>query len=87
VPELPFEVAVAVRLDDEAGAAGLVFHADGGDRHYGFYPSGGQLRLTRFEGPDVYSWKILAQVPAPRTDPANGTRSRCASKRIAFVVL
>jgi len=32
---------VTVKLDNEAGAAGLVFHADGGDRHYGFYPSGG----------------------------------------------
>jgi regulator of sirC expression with transglutaminase-like and TPR domain len=58
-PELPFEVAVTVRLDDESGAAGLVFHADGGDKHYGFYPSGGKLRLTRFDGPDVYSWTIL----------------------------
>lgn len=58
-PALPFEVSVRVRLDDEAGAAGLVFHADGGDKHYGFYPSAGKLRLTRFEGPDVYSWKVL----------------------------
>ena len=69
LPQLPFEVAVTLRLDDEAGAAGLVFHADGGDRHYGFYPSGGQLRLTRFEGPDVFSWKILAQVPSTAYRP------------------
>jgi regulator of sirC expression with transglutaminase-like and TPR domain len=69
VPELPFEVSVTVRLDDESGAAGLVFHADGGDRHYGFYPSGGQLRLVRFEGPDVYSWNILAQIPTPAYRP------------------
>lgn len=61
-PEGDFEAAVAVRLDDEAGAAGLVFCADGGARHYGFYPSGGKLRLTRFEGADVYSWTILADV-------------------------
>jgi regulator of sirC expression with transglutaminase-like and TPR domain len=61
LPALPFEVAVTVRLDEESGAAGLVFHADGGNKHYGFYPSSGQLRLTRFEGPDVYSWKILHQ--------------------------
>src|SRR5262249_13923097 len=60
-PQLPFEVAVTVRLDDEAGAAGLVFHADGGDKHYGFYPTNGQLRLTRFDGPDVFSWKVLKQ--------------------------
>ncbi|MEM7601503.1 MAG: tetratricopeptide repeat protein, partial [Verrucomicrobiota bacterium] len=56
---------VYVRLDDESGAAGLAFSCDGGDRHYGFYPSGGQIRLTRFEGPDVYSWAILEQLEAP----------------------
>jgi len=54
-----------VRLDDESGAAGLVFHADGKDSHYGFYPSGGALRFVRFEGPDVYSWKVLKEL---RTD-------------------
>ena len=59
LPALPFEVSVQVRLDDEAGAAGLVFHADGKDKHYGFYPSAGKLRLTRFDGPDVYSWNVL----------------------------
>jgi regulator of sirC expression with transglutaminase-like and TPR domain len=64
VPDAPYEVAVTVRLDDESGAAGLAFHSDGGDKHYGFYPSGGQLRLTRFEGPDVYSWTILHQKPS-----------------------
>lgn len=69
VPPLPYEVTVTVRLDDEAGAAGLVFHADGGDKHYGFYPSGGQLRLTRFDGPDVYSWTILKQEPSPHYRP------------------
>jgi serine protease Do len=61
VPELPYEVSVTVKLDDEAGAAGLAFLSDGGDRHYGFYPSNGQLRLTRFEGPDVFSWTVLRQ--------------------------
>ncbi len=60
-PKLPFEVSVTVKLDDEAGAAGLIFHAGEDGRHYGFYPSGGGLRLTRFDGPDVYSWKILEQ--------------------------
>jgi regulator of sirC expression with transglutaminase-like and TPR domain len=59
-PEVPYEVTTTVRLDAEEGAAGLVFQADGKDRHYGFYPSGGKLRLTRFDGPDVFSWKILA---------------------------
>jgi regulator of sirC expression with transglutaminase-like and TPR domain len=60
-PELPFEVAVSVKLDDEAGAAGLVFHADGKDTHYGFYPTNGKLRLTRFDGPDVFSWKVITE--------------------------
>jgi regulator of sirC expression with transglutaminase-like and TPR domain/S1-C subfamily serine protease len=63
-PPLPFEVAVAVRLADEAGAAGLVFASDGSDRHFGFYPSGGMLRLTRFSGPDVFSWEVLREVPS-----------------------
>jgi serine protease Do len=64
VPQRPYEVAASVRLDDESGAAGLVFASDGKDTHYGFYPSAGQLRLTRFEGPNVYSWTILKQVPS-----------------------
>jgi regulator of sirC expression with transglutaminase-like and TPR domain len=63
-PPVPFEIAVTVRLDDEAGAAGLVFGGDSGDHHYGFYPSAGKLRLTRFAGPDVFSWKILRQEPS-----------------------
>jgi regulator of sirC expression with transglutaminase-like and TPR domain/S1-C subfamily serine protease len=61
VPAAPFEVAVLVKMDDESGAAGLVFQSDGLDRHYGFYPSNGQMRLTRFDGPDVFSWKVLRQ--------------------------
>jgi regulator of sirC expression with transglutaminase-like and TPR domain len=60
-PKLPFEVAVTLKLDDESGAAGLIFHAGDDGRHYGFYPSGGGFRLTRFDGSDVYSWKILEQ--------------------------
>jgi regulator of sirC expression with transglutaminase-like and TPR domain len=58
-PAVPFEVAVTVKLDDESGAAGLIWHADGGNKHYGFYPTAGKVRLTRFEGPDVFSWTIL----------------------------
>jgi regulator of sirC expression with transglutaminase-like and TPR domain len=68
-PAVPYEVSVAVRLGDEAGAAGLVFHADGGDKHYGFYPSAGQIRLSRFAGPDVFSWKVLHQKPSPHYRP------------------
>lgn len=58
-PPVPYELEVEVRLDDESGAAGLVFHSDGKDRHYGFYPTNGSLRLTRFEGPNVFTWTIL----------------------------
>ena len=65
LPQLPLEFGAFVRLDDEAGAAGLVFDADGGDRHYGFYPSAGRMRLTRFDGPTVYSWKILEEFRSP----------------------
>ena len=65
LPQLPCDVRTSVRLDDEQGAAGLVFHSDGGDRHYGFYPSAGNLRLTRFDGPDVNSWTILHNAPHP----------------------
>lgn len=62
-PGTPFDLQVIVKLEDEQGAAGLVFHADGNERHYGFYPSAGNLRLTRFEGPDVNSWTILHNEP------------------------
>ncbi len=61
-PESPFELSVQVKLNDEAGAAGLVFHSDGHDRHYGFYPSNGNLRLTCFQGPFVDSWQVIREV-------------------------
>lgn len=59
IPDLPYEVAVNVRMEERDGAAGLVFFADGGERHYGFYPSSGKLRLTEFNGPTVYQWNVL----------------------------
>jgi len=61
LPDGAYECAVTVRLDDESGAAGLAFASDGGDRHYGFYPSNGQMRLTRFAGPSVFTWKVLVE--------------------------
>ena len=61
VPETPFELSVEVKLGDESGAAGLVWAADGGNKHYGFYPTAGQMRLTRFDGANVFSWTILEQ--------------------------
>ena len=67
----PYEVAVSVRLEDESGAAGLIFASDGDQKHYGFYPTGGQLRLTRFDGPDVYSWAILQTVPSAHYRPGD----------------
>lgn len=65
LPEGTCEMEVTVKLDDEAGAAGLIFGSDGEQKHYGFYPSGGKLRLTRFDGPTVFNWVILKDQPAP----------------------
>ncbi|HET6426176.1 MAG TPA: transglutaminase family protein [Planctomycetaceae bacterium] len=65
VPEGSYEVAVTVKYTPADGAAGLVFAANGEDRHYGFYPSNGELRLSRFDGPDVYAWTVLQQVRSP----------------------
>jgi serine protease Do len=88
VPERPYEVAVSVRLDEEAGAAGLVFEADGKDAHYGFYPTGGQLRLTRFEGPAVFSWTILTTTNSPHYQPGewNHLRVRVEEERLLCYV-
>ncbi len=69
LPGRPFELAVDVRLDDESGAAGLIFHSDGGEKHYGFYPSKGRLRLSRFEGPTVFTWKVLNEEPSEHYQP------------------
>jgi regulator of sirC expression with transglutaminase-like and TPR domain len=87
-PEPPFEVAVDVRFTPWEGAAGLVFHADGGDRHYGFYPSHGELRLSRFEGPDVYAWTVLQQVRSPslRKEGWNSLKVRIERERILCYV-
>ena len=70
-PELPFEVGVAVKLNDESGAAGLVFHSDGRDRHYGFYPTSGKLRITRFNGPTVFEWQGLREFPSELYRPGD----------------
>ncbi len=68
-PERPFEVAVNVKFSPEDGAAGLVFHADGNDKHYGFYPSSGGLRLSRFDGSDVFQWQVLKEVRSEHYRP------------------
>lgn len=88
VPQGTFEVAVTVKLTDESGAAGIAFCSDGADSHYGFYPSGGKLRLTRFDGPDVYSWTILADMPTPayKAGDWNHLRVRVEPERILCFV-
>src|SRR5262249_20082943 len=49
----------------EPWRAGRGCRAEGGARHYGFYPSAGALRFVRFAGADVYSWKVLRQESSP----------------------
>lgn len=69
IPEVPFEVAVSVKMSQLDGAAGLVFHCDGSDKHYGFYPSSGQMRLSRFDGPNVNEWNVLQESRSPHYRP------------------
>jgi serine protease Do len=83
-PEGPFEVAVTVKLGDESGAAGLVLHSDGNEKHYGFYPSDGQIRFSRFDGPDVFAWNVLHQIRTPHYRPGepNTLKLRVEADRI-----
>ena len=83
-----FEAAVTVRLQEEAGAAGLAFCADEEDRHYGFYPTAGKLRLTRFDGPNVLTWKVLGEVASKAYLPGdwNTLRVRIEAARIRCFV-
>ncbi|MCH5373482.1 MAG: trypsin-like peptidase domain-containing protein, partial [Planctomycetes bacterium] len=88
VPEVPYEVEVTVKLDDESGAAGLAFESDGKSKHFGFYPSGGSLRFTRFDGGDVFSWKVLEEIrnPAYRPGEFNTLKVRVeADQMLGFV--
>ncbi|MCA9066166.1 MAG: trypsin-like peptidase domain-containing protein, partial [Planctomycetaceae bacterium] len=87
-PGEQYDVQVTVRLEDESGAAGLILHSDGGDRHYGFYPSNGNLRLTRFDGPDVNSWTILHNAPHPayRAGEWNQLRVRVTAEGLECLV-
>jgi len=87
-PVAPYELAAVVKLDDEAGAAGLVFGSDGADRHFGFYPSAGKLRLSRFDGPDVTSWQVLEEKPSPHYRPGDWNRLKVrveADKVLCYV--
>ncbi len=87
-PQPPYELAVTVKLDDEAGAAGLVFGSDGDQRHFGFYPSAGALRLTRFDGPDVFSWQVIAEekCPAYRPKDWNTLKVRVETNKLSCYV-
>jgi serine protease Do len=87
-PKVPFEIAASVRFSPEEGAAGLVFHADGKDKHYGFYPSNGRLRLTRFNGSSVYQWKVLQEVAHKAYVPNdwNDLKVRIEAERILCYV-
>lgn len=87
-PGVHFELEVEVKLEEESGAAGLSFCSDGSDTHYGFYPTAGSIRLTRFEGPDVYSWTILNTVPSKAYRPGEWNRIKVRvgdGKIIGFV--
>ncbi|MCH8923894.1 MAG: trypsin-like peptidase domain-containing protein [Planctomycetes bacterium] len=88
VPQPPYELGVLVKLDEESGAAGLVFSSDSGDLHYGFYPSNGRLRLSRFEGPSVFSWKVLAEKASEHYRPGdwNALRVRVEPGKILAYV-
>ena len=83
--EMPYELAVDVKVNEEDGAAGLVFHSDSEDVHYGFYPSSGSLRLSRFDGPTVYSWNVLQDVRSQHFRPLewNRLKVRVSDEEIA----
>lgn len=88
LPELPYEVAVEVKLDDESGAAGLIFYSDENTKHYGFYPSNKSLRISRFDGPDVFLWRVLDEKKsnAYREEEWNHLKVRLEKDRIICYV-
>lgn len=84
-PDFPYELTVTVKLDDEKGAAGLVFGGDAEGKHYGFYPTNGKIRLTRFDGPDVFSWKILHDQASPAYRPGDWNTFRVRVEKDKFI--
>lgn len=86
-PRAPYVVSAEVRLDDEEGAAGITFASNGAFVHYGFYPTRGRLRLTRFEGQQVYSWRILHDQPHPAYRPGEWNRLEVQHERDRIVCL
>ncbi|HSH94214.1 MAG TPA: transglutaminase family protein [Roseimicrobium sp.] len=87
-PKPPYDIAVSVQLDDETGAAGIVFAGEGKDRHLGFYPSNGRLRITRFEGANVFSWQVLKdfETPAYKPEEWNHLRVRVQADKLSCFV-
>jgi len=83
-PEVPFEVAVTVKMDESDGAAGLAFHVNG-ETHYGFYPSSGQMRFSRFDGPTVYQWNVLRQEPSPHYREGEWNRLKVRVEESGFI--
>jgi S1-C subfamily serine protease/regulator of sirC expression with transglutaminase-like and TPR domain len=83
-PALPFEVAVSVKMNEADGAAGLAIHCDG-DTHYGFYPSSGSLRFSRFDGPVVYDWHVLREEQSPHYRPGEWNRIKLRVEAGRFV--
>lgn len=88
VPSPPYELGVSVKLDNEAGAAGLAFSCDGQHEHFGFYPSAGKLRLTHFGGPDVSTWHVLRDEPSPHYRPGdwNALKVRVEAEKVLCYV-
>ncbi|MEC7564641.1 MAG: tetratricopeptide repeat protein [Planctomycetota bacterium] len=84
LPQIPYEIEVRVKLSDERGAAGIAFHSDGNQKHYGFYPTNNKIRFTRFEGSSVFSWTVLYDQPHALYRPGefNTLRVRIEKERI-----
>lgn len=87
-PAPPYDVGVWVKLADESGAAGLFFLGADDDTHYGFYPSRGKLRLTRFSGPDLSKWTILSEVSNAAWRPGdwNHLKVRVEAQKLTCIV-
>lgn len=84
LPGDTYEASVVVKIDEEDGAAGLCFATDDQERHYGFYPSSGRLRIARFDGSSVYTWNVLGEkgVDSLRPTDWNHLRVRVTPDKI-----
>jgi serine protease Do len=64
--KVPYEISVQVKLNELDGAAGIAFLGDGNFRHFGFYPTSGKVRVTKFDGPTVYQWEVLHEAASAK---------------------